>query len=151
MEKSFSFFITPNIKGKQLLRQQTCWRKCGHTDANHSHIFWSCPKIEPFWERVNAVLNEVLGYVIPNKCLGQYLGSITDVALKEDNYLAKVLLTASRKAIKRKWLDVDPPSHSQWLDIVQEIFMMEKMTYSLRLKEGEFNRKWVNRLTVKNG
>lgn len=34
----YRFFITLNIKGKQLLRQQTCWRKCGHTDANHSHI-----------------------------------------------------------------------------------------------------------------
>lgn len=39
------FFITPKIQGKELLRQQTCWRQCGHTVANHTHISWSCWKL----------------------------------------------------------------------------------------------------------
>lgn len=37
------------MKGKQLLQI--------------IHMFWKCHKIQPYWGRVNAVLNVVLGYV----------------------------------------------------------------------------------------
>lgn len=42
------FFITPNSKSKQLFKQQKCWRQCGEINANHTHVFWCCPKIETF-------------------------------------------------------------------------------------------------------
>lgn len=103
------------------------------TPQNRSESYFRS-RYTPTGERVNAVLS------VRVCCL--YLGNITDVMLKEDNYLAKVLLTASRKAITRKCLDMDPHRHSQWLDKVQEILMMEKITYSLRVKEAVFNRKW---------
>ena len=30
----------------------------------------------------------------------------------------------------------------QWVTIVEEIFLMEKLTYKLRLQETQLNRKW---------
>ena len=40
----FFFFYNPHNKNKQSVKQQQCWRQCGQTYANHSHIFWSCIK-----------------------------------------------------------------------------------------------------------
>lgn len=62
--------------------------------------------------------------------------------LKEDNYLVKSLVTASRKVMTRNWLETHPPRQKQLLEIVQEIPVTEKMTYSLSVKEDDFNRKW---------
>lgn len=70
-----------------------------------------------------------------------YLGLLSNVK-KDDQYLVKILLSAGRKAITRRWLKPKPPSHTQWIDIVQEIFTMERMTFILRLKEAEFKEKW---------
>lgn len=68
------------------------------------HIFWSYPKMEPFG-RVNTVLHEVLRYIIPH-----------------NPNLKSVPRT-------RKWFEMDPSTHRQWLDIVQEIFIMEKLLF----------------------
>lgn len=59
------------------------------------------------WDRVDSVLNEVLGSI--KKGSISNLGNITKVVLKEDNYLLKILFTAGKKAITRKWLEMDPP------------------------------------------
>lgn len=52
------------------------------------------------------------------------------------------LLIAAKKAITRNWYKLDPPSLKEWLNIVGEIYTMEKMTYTLRLKEDIFVDKW---------
>ena len=41
--------------------------------------------------------------------------------MKEDLYLTKVLLAASKKAVTRNWLNVNTPKQKQWLEIVREI------------------------------
>jgi len=95
-----------------------------------------------FWQNVNSVVKNVLGYEIPNTCPVMYLGNIEKVVMKEDLYLTKVLLAASKKAVTRNWLNVNAPKQEQWLEIVQEILVMEKLTYLLRLKENVFEKKW---------
>lgn len=106
-------------------------------EADHSHIFWNCTKIRLYWENVNAVIKNILGYEIPNTCPVMYFGDIEDVVMR-DLYLIKVLLAASKKAVTRNWLNVNTPKQEQWLEIVQDIFVMEKLTYLLRVKENTF-------------
>ena len=145
------FFITPYLKSKQLGIPQDCWRVCGSRDANHTHIFWTCPKIQPFWNIVYNTLQKVLGYTIPKECKVMFLGNITESVRKEDLYLAKILLSAARKAITRLWLKSSIPDQQQWKSIIQSIFIMEKLTYSIRLRDSSFKekwRKWVNFLAL---
>ncbi|CAJ1058984.1 unnamed protein product [Xyrichtys novacula] len=136
-------FITPKIKNKQLGQQQHCWRQCGQLNANHSHIFWSCTKIQTFWDEVLRVMGKVFGYNLPKDPRFIYLGLILeDVMGKEDIYLFKILSLAAKKAITRTWLRTDPPELSDWLTIVEEIRSMEQMTYRLRIKAELYAVRW---------
>ena len=42
----------PKVEGGQLSMQQPCWWMCGHVAADVTHIFWSCPKINMYWDMV---------------------------------------------------------------------------------------------------
>lgn len=53
-----------------------------------------------------------------------------------------MLLVASKKAITRRWLKLDPPKLNDWLDVIHDIYVMETMTYSLRIQMEKFTRMW---------
>lgn len=137
------FFITPQITSKQTSQQLQCWRKCGEMAPHHTHIFWSCKTLEPFWRQVHEVLCGVLGYNVPFTCKILYLGHLEESVSFEDQYLVKILLIASKKSITKNWLKPDTPSKGQWVSIIKEIQGMEKMTYKLKLKEELYERNWV--------
>lgn len=50
-------------------------------------------------------------------------------------HLFGILSSAARKAIKRKWLQPDAPSIENWYDNIYEIFLKERITFSVRLQE----------------
>lgn len=51
-----------------------------------------------------------------------YLGLKSEGVIgEEDAHLLKILFLAAKKAITRKWLKMDPPGLSHWLDIIEEI------------------------------
>ncbi len=51
---------------------------------------------------------------------------------------------ASKKAITRLWYKEEPLTEERWLCIVEETYVMEKLTHKLRLQETQFNEKWKN-------
>lgn len=145
------FFITPKITGRYTPEKSSCWRLCGQKEADHAHVFWQCQKIEDYWEGVWKKLKEILGYEIQKTPLVLYLGYIPEDEVQgEDTYLLKVLLAASRKAVTRAWLKVDPPTQEDWLSTVEEIYSMEKFSHCLKMREELFGRKWVKWLWYKN-
>ena len=147
------FFITPKVKGKYLNRNLPCWRECGALDADHSHIFYKCPKILLFWKVVHNTLQKVLGYDISMSFMTLYLCNLnsTDGNVRiSDRYLVKILLIASKKAITRKWGRLEPPTHEQWIGVIEEIYIMEKLTHRLRLQETQMEDKWEKWTLFKN-
>lgn len=56
--------------------------------------------------------------------------------------LLAILLAASKKSIMRQWLKIDPPTIDEWTGIVHEIYVMEKILFSLRVEKDKFYRIW---------
>lgn len=140
------FFITP-LQQRTQLPSTACWRACGAKEANHFHIFWDCPVVSPYWQDVHYHLNKVFDVDIPYSFETLYLGNITmDVWDYWDKKLLLILLVASKKTISRRWLKPNPPTIGEWLDVIHDVYTMEKLTYSLKTKLGDFSRIW-QRLT----
>lgn len=136
------YFITPKMKPFLEKSQQRCWRGCKDNDANHFHIFWSCPKIHVFWKNIYVYLQQLFGKQISLSCLVLYLGDIPAGMMSSDKYLLKILTVAAKKAITRKWLQIEPPSVDKWLGIIEEIHEMERLTFLLRLRSDLYVARW---------
>lgn len=85
-----------------------------------------------------------------------YLCNISAHLSKKDKYLLKILLAARKKAVTRKWLQLSPPTKTDWTNIVSQIenrfFENRRLTFSLNLRTEVFLtywEKWIVYITSK--
>lgn len=136
------YFITP-IQKRHLGSGDACWRQCGTKGANHYHIFWDCQVITSYWKEIGEHVNNIFGAKIPLKCETMYLGDVPGSKWSNgDKRLLNMLLVASKKAITRKWWKVEPPTTEDWINIVHDIYVMEKLSFSLRMQKDRFYEIW---------
>lgn len=84
-------------------------------------------------------INFVYGSKIPCSFQCIYLGDVnTQNWKKSDMRLLAILLIAIKKAITRKWLKVEPPSQEDCINIVNEIYITEKLSFTLRIHSDKF-------------
>lgn len=144
------FFITPKQKRHCTGEEPKCWRQCGSQDANHWHIFWDCPIIAQFWKDVHKNMESIFNVILPFEFMTLVMGK--SKVQSEDVYLYRILIAAGKKAVTRHWLLPDPPSIEKWIEIVIEIYQMERLTFSLRLQISKFLKlwsKWICHVQVK--
>lgn len=126
------YFRTPHRE--KYIKSPTFWRQCGSTEANHSHIFWECPKMSSYWKGIHKTLCTVFKTAITMNMETLYFGHIVVLKQRRDTKLLQALLAASKKSITRKWLNTTPRTVEEWYGIILEIFKMEKLTCSLTLE-----------------
>lgn len=130
----------------------SCWRSCGESKATHFHVFWDCPVISKYWEDIKSNMEKIMKIVIPSGFETLCLGLRPDIVKGPGNkYMYNILILASKKAITRRWLTKDSPTVEDWIKVVQDIFIMEKLTFILRLEQDKFESYWeiwVNYLTT---
>lgn len=138
------FFVTPKLKSVHTgeLTAGLCWRNCGEQLADHYHTFWSCPAIQPYWQVIIRIIQNVFGATVNGSFSTIYLGNLDPHTPGRDKYLLKILLAASKKAITRSWLRAAPPAESDWIDIVTNIQNMERITFSLNLQTDKYLHYW---------
>lgn len=139
------YFRTPHIIAKwNQTGSDKCWRQCGQHIGNHTHIMWSCPKLEDYWKEVFDALKEIFHREIPKDPMVVLLGIIPEGVTGRNNvYLLQILLAAAIKCITFRWLKIEPPSYNDWILKVYEIYEMEKITYAVRLQKEKFLKRWM--------
>ncbi len=72
-----------------------------------------------------------------------YLCDLDELELaKRDKYLLRVLLVGCKKALTRKWLRKDKPTINEWIDIIYDIYVMERITFKLKNQTDIFEENW---------
>lgn len=109
--------------------------------GDHSHIFWDCPKILPFWMGVKSEVDKVLGINIiltPS----QFLFDLAPEGMytRDQRHLLHILLMTARKMITIKWMNLQPPTVAQWKQKLREVYGMEALTAKLQLRSDVFGR-----------
>jgi len=110
------FFRTPEIVAKLgPTYSNLCWRNCGRA-ANHTHIFWLCPKLNAYWGEVFDALKQICQQDIHMTPTVALLGAIPEgLDGRAKKYLLNILLTAALKGITIRWLKPDPPTYDIWI------------------------------------
>lgn len=54
------------------------------------------------------------------------------------------MLIASKKAITRRWMKNVAPEVEDWIEVIHNNYVMEKLTFSVRLEVDKFKRIWEN-------
>uniref|UniRef100_A0A3B5R1I6 Reverse transcriptase domain-containing protein n=1 Tax=Xiphophorus maculatus TaxID=8083 RepID=A0A3B5R1I6_XIPMA len=135
------FFITPKQKRYQG-RGFTCWR-CGRDDANHFHIFWDCQTIQQYWSQIHNHLQNIFtaNFPLTFECI--FLCNIpVDKLNHNDQKLLFILLAGSKKALTRKWLKREPPTTDDWINVVKEIYVLERLSFSINVQRDTFYKIW---------
>jgi len=65
----------------------------------------------------------------------------------KDKYLLKIILATSKKPVTRKWLQFEPPTKAEWLDIMTKVQNMERLTFALNLQIDR-NLQYLEKLIV---
>lgn len=119
-----------------------CWRECGMI-GDHSHIFWDCPKLVPFWRGVKAEIDRILGTDLPLNPRHFILDLYSEeVCNRNHMYLLHALLMAARKMVTLNWMKPQLPTLEQWKQKLREIYGMEALTAQVQLKTDLFQQRW---------
>ncbi len=118
------FFITSvqQVKyNKKIL--SNCWRECGESHANFSHIFWFCPLLQLFWNNIQREINTIFNGVIHLNTDFMLLGKTVDKIQNEnDKYLLRILRITALKQITR---------NSKYSDITYSLTHRDKIAKEL--------------------
>ena len=82
--REFTFLLRPRLL-------------CNCMDPNQTHMFWSCSKIQPFWDHIHVMLCKVQGYKISQTCIVLILGHIVGSVHNEDYFWFRFFLLPQKK------------------------------------------------------
>lgn len=79
---------------------------------------------------------------IPNQFETFILGKSDFITGNANRYLFIIMVTVAKKNTTRHRLHPEPPTVSEWVDTIDDIYLMEKITHSLNLQMDRFNKIW---------
>ena len=85
-----------------------CWR-CQGARGTLYHIYWTCPKIVPFWTETQQLLSRLLGVLVPWSPKLFLLGVSALRISKSSKKLLRHVLTAARCLVALHWKRLSPP------------------------------------------
>ena len=135
------YFQTP-LSISKYTSNSKCWRECGENKADHVHIFFTCPKVQGFWSKVSQIMEKIFGRNIILENHNIIIGTHPKQMRSQDLYLFWILRLTALKQITRCWKGVEPPREDRWLETMENMYLMEKVTYKMNGKETLFVKRW---------
>lgn len=118
-----------------------CWR-CNDDVGSLLHIWWKCPRIQPFWTKVHEVIQHVTTYTL-SFTPSQYLlhhSTISHHAYKKS--LTLHLVNAAKQCIPIHWRSNTPPTMTEWFKRIEKISEMENLIHQAKDTPTKYGRTW---------
>lgn len=134
-------YYTPHRLHRMSAAHSTsCWL-CTHQPAEFFHIFWSCPIIQQYWQKVLTVMKSVTQIPCdPRYCL---LGLVEQLSVTvARRILINLLLFYARKVITMNWKKSSPHSIQCWRGLINASLPLYKATYANRGCPNKLNKVW---------
>ena len=107
------------------------------------HEFWTCSKLLDFWSAVFETVNVRLHLSLPVSPELVLLGVQDDEQRpRYVKLLLSLLFFYAKKAILLKWTSRAPPTVGAWMDAVNAVLPLYKMTYMNWGCPWKFERVW---------
>lgn len=87
----------------------------------------------------HKALKSILNIDLPLQFSTLFLGSVDFQARRPDEYMFGILILACKNALTKL---PEPTTVHKFIDIVNYIYIMEKITFSLRLQKNMFIKFW---------
>ena len=136
------YFRTPVMLSKYTQNNSSCWRECGEDKADHTHIFFTCKKIEIYWSEVIYTTEQIFEKSGQFNKHTLWLGIGVNGLQKEEEYLFWILRITALKQITRNWKKLEVPKVNKWLETVENIYRMERVTYRIKREKKLFEKRW---------
>lgn len=120
------WYATPvKINKYQPDRSPNCWRGC-EMPGSMAHIWWSCPVVKKFWEKVIQIIKMITGKSIPYDPWICLFHSSEGGNREYNTSIIPVLLNIAKSEIPKNWQNTEGPKVRDWLLKIQEIHILEK-------------------------
>ena len=78
------------------------------------------------------------------------LGTRPKSLQSQNLYLFCILRITALKQITRGWKSQEPPRVDRWLEKMEDMYLMEKVTYKINGKDKLFEKRWASYLSKKD-
>lgn len=96
-------------------------------------MIWRCPKLYRYWSGIIGKINVVFGTSLNTEAKVCLLGLIEEEGILGATQTAVTrCLFQGRKLIAHKWQDKNPPTVTEWVQVVKETIEKEKYIYTRR-------------------
>ena len=117
--------------------------RCKQSPANHSHMFWFCPRLATFWSDIFKTLNTAYNTSItPDPLLALFGAPLQPITSKVMQTVLAFTTLLARRLILLKWKHPQPPSHNRWVKELLLSIRLEKLRFSLNGSLKSFEKTW---------
>ena len=107
-----------------------------------AHLWWTCPKIQIFWDTILKQIKEITGKEIKKDPWVVLFHGSQEGIKKYKQSLIPHLLNAAKRLIPKRWHETESPHLWNWVDAVEETYRLEELKDSLSETNSDIKVKW---------
>ena len=142
-ENQYCILRTPYFLHKFSPQVSPFCMKCKNSVGTYYHCIWQCPLVQRYWRNVTIELCSIFHQPIPVDSMLFLFGCFERpvVSPGQMTLLCK-LLHIARRCILLQWIQVYPPSVTQWYRETFKVLPMERLSALAKGNSSHFYKTW---------